>query len=76
MHDQTIMHLDAPLKNATSGKFQNTGVETAPASSANPETETSVSLDLCRRESSRYGSDHKSNVGQCQGQSQSAVSVQ
>src|SRR6266702_2371406 len=70
----SIMHLDAPLKNARSGKFQNAGVETAPALLANPETGRDVSLDLCRLESSRYGYDHKSNVGPCQGPSQSAKS--
>jgi hypothetical protein len=44
------MHLDAPLKNASSGTVQSAGVETAPAWSANPETETGVSLDLCQPE--------------------------
>src|SRR5260221_10567532 len=53
----SIMHLDAPLKNATSGAVRNAGVETAPASSANPETETGLSLDLCPPESSHYGYD-------------------
>src|SRR2546421_9113655 len=70
----SIMHLDAPLKNASSGNCQNAAVETVPMSSANPETKTGACWDLCRRESSRYGYDHKSNVGQCQGLPQSAKS--
>src|SRR5947209_6901021 len=70
----SIMHLDAPLKNASSGTFQNAVVETAPTWSAHQETETGVCLDLCRLESFRYGYDHKSNEDQCQGQLQSAKS--
>src|SRR5437588_2831756 len=70
----SIMHLDAPLKNASSGNCQNAAVETVPMSSANPETKTGACWDLCRRESCRYGYDHKSNVGQCQGLPQSAKS--
>ncbi len=68
------MHLDAPLKNASAGKFQNAVVETAPTLLANPEKGRDVSLDLCRLESFRYGYDHKSNEDQCQGQLQSAKS--
>src|SRR5438270_11404052 len=68
----SIMHLDAPLKNASSGTDQNAGVETDPAWSDHRETETSVCLDLCRSESCHYGYDHKSNVGPCQGQQQFA----
>ena len=68
------MHLDAPLKNASSGKFQNAVVETAPASSASPERETGVCLDLFQPKLSRYGYDHKSSEGPCQGLSQSAKS--
>src|SRR4249919_3723776 len=70
----SIMHLDAPLKNASAGKFQNAVVETAPTLLANPEKGRDVSLDLCRLESFRYGYDHKSNEDQCQGQLQSAKS--
>src|SRR5947209_4773479 len=70
----SIMHLDAPLKNASSGNCQTAAVETVPMSSANPETKTGACWDLCRRESCHYGYDHKSNVGQCQGLLQSAKS--
>jgi hypothetical protein len=44
------MHLDAPLKNASSGNCQNAGVETAPTWLDHQETETALSLDLCRLE--------------------------
>ena len=62
----SIMHLASPLKNATSGTFQNAGVETAPMSSANLEREIGAFSDLFPLESSRYVFDHKSSGDPCQ----------